>query len=203
MSECKERNQRTKLLPTIARFTPGLYIGIVLFNCLINPSYNSYYLLISYIIVILSNYFFKNIVAKTIYNLLNKQTLPIIGSGKRPNCAVSCSLTLDGKVSRSYGMPSGHSQITWAVVTYLICKIIYKWINNSDNNLNTEIKYFSRIILILLLLATGIYVSYSRVYIESCHTLQQVIIGGIIGSIFGFGAFYYEDYFVNLMKKNL
>ena len=45
----------------------------------------------------------------------------------------------------------------------------------------------------LTILGVSIYISYSRVYIEGCHTIQQVIVGGTVGILLGFLAFYFED----------
>ena len=43
-----------------------------------------------------------------------------------------------------------------------------------------------------------VYVSYSRVYIEGCHTIQQVIVGGVLGVLTGFLMFYYENDIIRL-----
>jgi membrane-associated phospholipid phosphatase len=48
-----------------------------------------------------------------------------------------------------------------------------------------------------------VYVSYSRVYIDGCHTIQQVIVGGLLGVLIGFLIYYYENDGVNLLRKIL
>ena len=47
----------------------------------------------------------------------------------------------------------------------------------------------------------AVYISYSRVYIEGCHTLQQVTVGGFIGIIFGLLIAYFENDAIKLMSK--
>jgi len=128
------------------------------------------------------------------------------------------------KTSLSFGMPSGHSQIAWFISTYLICKIINHMYknkiysrnsnsnssnssnsnssnsNSSNSNSNTIIKTLLYFLSIIILLIISTYISYGRVYIENCHTIQQVIIGGIIGCICGFLIYYYEDKIIKLFS---
>ena len=81
---------------------------------------------------------------------------------------------INNKISNSYGMPSGHSQIAWLFTTYSIL--------NLQNH-----KYKSMKILLLIILASM--TSYSRVYWSNCHTIQQVLVGGLIGIFFGYQAY--------------
>ena len=53
---------------------------------------------------------------------------------------------------------------------------------------------------IVVILVVASYISYSRVYIEGCHTIQQVIIGGIVGVVLGFLAFYFENDIKRMMR---
>jgi len=55
----------------------------------------------------------------------------------------------------------------------------------------------------LFILSIMVYVSYSRVYIEGCHTIQQVVVGGMLGVLIGFLIYYYENDGVNLLAKIL
>ena len=116
-------NKRNTLLPTLSRASPVLFFILIVLNCIINPSYESFYLFMMYLLECISNHVFKTII-KLIYNLFNTNTLPILGSGSRPPNANSCSFILDNSKSTSYGMPSGHSQSAWTVATYLIVKLI-------------------------------------------------------------------------------
>jgi membrane-associated phospholipid phosphatase len=100
-------------------------------------------------------------------------------------------------------MPSGHSQIIWTVGIYIICKIFDKWKNKNNDEINLEyleylyyLNYLDYIWLIIVcfIILSMVYVSYSRVYIEECHTLQQVIVGSVLGIISGFIIYYFENY---------
>ena len=75
-------------------------------------------------------------------------------------------------------MPSGHSQIAFAFSTYLLLK-------EFQNKTLTQLKT-----LLYILLAFS--VSYSRIYFN-CHTIQQTLIGSVIGLILGLMGFYYKD----------
>lgn len=68
--------------------------------------------------------------------------------------------------SNTYGMPSGHAQMMWFIVWY---------------NMN-EIK---NIYIQLFLFLSALFISYDRVRREK-HTVKQVVVGTIIGSLFGY-----------------
>jgi len=193
--------KRYKLNPTLARYSPILYFYALLLYCIIQPSYSSLYLFISFNIIIISNILLKYI-SKSIYLLFNIETIPLLGIGKRPENATSCGTYLDGLLSTTYGMPSGHSQIAWSVAIYFILKMIKKWYNNNkDTKPIAIVGYMWLILSCIFILGIATYISYSRVYIEGCHTIQQVIIGGILGSIMGFLVFFFENPVINLLSS--
>jgi len=212
--------QRVNLIPTLSRLSPALYLLSFILYAILYPSYTSFYLVICFIIISISNELIKNLIFAPIYKLahilLNINTLPILGIGKRPLGANSCHLLLDGKTVNSYGMPSGHSQIAWTVSTYLLLKIVWHpiytiYTTNTTNTTNTttihnKLAYISMskwcyyIFSVCTLILIPLYISYSRVEIEGCHTKQQVIIGGIIGSIMGFTMYLFEIPIINKLK---
>jgi hypothetical protein len=124
---------RNQLLPTLSRTSPVLVMLFALINCILNPTYNSFYFLIIIISLFPLNWVIKHLIVKPIYNLLKVQSLPLLGIGKRPTGATSCTLIVDDISSTSYGMPSGHSQIIWTFGIYIICKIIDKWHKTTKN----------------------------------------------------------------------
>jgi membrane-associated phospholipid phosphatase len=137
-------------------------------------------------------------------NILKFIGKSFLGSlGERPSGANSCGIIFDGIKSISYGMPSGHSQIAWAVASYLIVKILIDdvMIDKTDKtdktniqNINNIYKIIKSLLFILILFIIASYISYSRVIIEGCHTWMQVIIGGCIGAIMGVSVFVIEKY---------
>jgi membrane-associated phospholipid phosphatase len=196
-------NKRQELHPTLARASPIIFFYLIIFNCIISPSYNSFYLLISYYVLLISNWITKHLIVKQLYELFNKTSIPILGLGPRPANAHSCDFILNNINSTSYGMPSGHSQTTWAIATYLIFKIIVIWYKklNTENKAITSFQYIWLILSCIIILLFAIYISYSRVYIEGCHTIQQVIVGGLLGVVCGFLIYYFENDVVKLMTK--
>lgn len=188
-------SKRNSFLPTLARLSP-IMSGIILFiNCIIYPSFNSFYIFIMYYIVMLLNFAEKTLIFKPLYNLFGKISLPILGRGIRPENANSCNFLLDGYDSKTFGMPSGHSQLAWTIATYIIFKIINNFLNNKDEKNKTLIvfSYIWVILSCIILIICAGYVSYSRVYIDGCHTIQQVSVGGILGVCGGFIIYYYEN----------
>jgi len=195
-------SKRNTLIPTLARTSP-VTVGILLFvNCIIYPSFNSFYIFIMYYLVMLMNYFEKVLIFKPIYNLLGKTSISVLGRGFRPDGANSCHFTLDGKKSETFGMPSGHSQLAWTVTTYIIFKIIYNF-KNKQNELDKTtltLNYIWITVSSIILIVFATYISYSRVYVDGCHTIQQVTIGGLLGIVGGFIIYYFEDDLKNAMK---
>ena len=199
--------QRDLLIWNSLRASPFLYFFIFISNALINPNILNYYLILWYIAVFFSNNVLKNVIFSSIYKIFNLKNPYILGIGHRPNDATNCGvfLNLDNKIASSFGMPSGHSQLAWAVSTFLILylldnnKINNKKNNNNKNNnnknnnniiikilINKNYKMFAIIILLLFALL----VSFSRVYVDKCHTIQQVIMGGLFGILSGIIGFY-------------
>lgn len=118
---------------------------------------------------------------KGIYN--GRRNIPILGLGYRPNDKSQCSLFKHaGKQKQSFGMPSGHSQLIWSIISYCLIYLYHK--HKHDEHF--YIIYSIRCILLILI---GIFTSLSRVYI-GCHTISQVLIGGLIGAGTGIGAYY-------------
>lgn len=175
----------------ILRLMPILIVFYCSVNFVINPSEASLFLLVIIIYDKILNASLKAI-SEYIYDLVDKESIFIIGRGKRPLGAAntSCLLRYPEKESVSYGMPSGHSQQAWLFATYLILSIYNKHITLFKNSieLNTYIKYIN--IAVIIVIAT--LVSISRV-LEKCHTIQQVIIGGIIGSSVGYFTYYISN----------
>jgi membrane-associated phospholipid phosphatase len=122
------------------------------------------------------NRIFKYQIVKPI---MGNKKYPIIGIGKRPDGAVDCGLYRTGSKKKcpttSYGMPSGHSQSALLFSTYNILNLIK---NSNKNPLLYCINVFF-----------ALFISWSRVNAK-VHTVQQTIVGGLIG--LGFGYFFFD-----------
>lgn len=197
--------QRDLLIWNSLRASPFLYFFIFISNALINPNILNYYLILWYIAVFFSNNVLKNVIFLSIYKIFNLKNPYILGIGHRPNGATNCGvfLNLDNKIASSFGMPSGHSQLAWAVSTFLILYLLddnnkinikNNNKNNTKKNKNTIIKILTnknyKIFIIIILLLFALLVSFSRVYVDKCHTIQQVIMGGLFGILSGIIGFY-------------
>jgi len=139
-------------------------------------------LLLLPIVIILSDCFNHFLKYKICKPLLGSKEYPIIGSGSRPKGANNCGLftTKTGKIHPgSYGMPSGHSQSALFFSSYVINQLL-------DSNMNDAMKMYG----IFFFICLGLGIMYSRVYLK-CHTVQQVIAGGLVGSILG--TLYYNN----------
>ena len=196
---------RTLLLPTLARTSPVTFAIMLLMNCIFCPSYNSFYLLVMYCIINMSNFVAKNLIFKPLYKIIGKDNIYLLGSGYRPKGATGCNFTIDGKASTTFGMPSGHSQIAWFLATYIIynnIENINTLINNNNQNVNNTIimEYIWNILSSIIILVIATYISYSRVYIDGCHTIQQAIVGSILGIVCGIIVYYFRNNVKTLLQ---
>ena len=128
---------------------------------------------------VLKHYVFKPI--------MGNKKWPILGYGKRPKGAKNCGIIAQSPPvkAKSYGMPSGHASTALFFSTYLIRHLL-------DSNFKKNVE----IIGILILSVMGLGIMYSRVYLK-CHTIQQVIMGGLLGV--SFGSMYYNN--KDMVKK--
>lgn len=154
------------------------------------------YLFLGQYLVKLSTIIFKNAIFYPIGLYLSKQyntiDIPIIGRFKRPEGAknTGCFYIDDNNFSTSEGMPSGHSMLM-----AFVCVFLYYYIVDFYN-----IKNEKRIYLLMFGVVLILYMMYSRVLMNA-HTIQQTIIGALIGSVF---AYYYYNYVknkINIKKK--
>ena len=153
-----------EIVDDFARAYPSL---TMIYSFIIKDMYLFIFLIISEML----NWIFKYSIAKPLMG--DKDYGILLGKGTRPKGASHCGLWKDPPdyKTKSYGMPSGHSQNASAFGTYMILK------NLSDNkgilyNSNLLIGYFM------------LFIPYSRIYLN-CHTPQQVIIGSLLGIILG------------------
>ena len=149
--------------------------------------------------VLLGVDFIINRILKQMFKIImGNKNYPLFGKGTRPNNAKTCGFfrpNIKKSHEKSFGMPSGHSQ-TFAFVATLMCLHIYNK-NTEDikdiNNVKDEYKIHKIVILIILTLMA----MYMRVYVEKCHTVQQTIIGSLIGVGL---AFFFDKYLKNPFK---
>lgn len=190
--------RQTKFWSAI-RATPFTVLFYALALSIAYPNPRNFLFLASYCI----NFIFNGSAkygTKLLYNLLGVNKLPLLGIGARPSGATNCStfLTCPDMPAISFGMPSGHSQHAWFFATFLILELsryykLHVTCSSDTNNCNPDhtesiITKHPLLIIILsiLLVSFATIVSYSRVSIDKCHTIQQVIVGGILGIGFAF-----------------
>ena len=168
-----------ELINDFARFYPA---ATMIYALMINDIYLFIFMIISNMI----NGVLKYKIAKPI---MGDKYYPILGKGSRPKGAANCGIWKDppGHKTTSYGMPSGHSQEATGFTTYMILKNIY----------NGYALYDIRNI---ILSSLALFIMYSRVYLN-CHTVQQVIIGGLFGILFGTIGFTYKPQVINTIKN--
>lgn len=177
--------EQSKYIPY---YLPVIYVGLYLMSNQINYLIISGLVCGSMAINCILKYMFQ-----LLYYLCNRDTLPILGIGRRPD---TDSVLSDIELlisSQRFGMPSGHSQIIWTVIGYLI---IWRYMTCVTIFQNPKI-----IIEIMIWLFIGIIVSYSRIEF-GYHTYQQVIIGGIIGSLIGIISYFIIEIVIKKLMSN-
>ena len=143
----------------IAKISPIFYFSVPMITYLYNFDKNH--------LIFLKGFIFSEILNKSFKYFLQ---MP------RPKNAGNCSIIDKSKLFnlKSYGMPSGHSQCAWYFGIYYSLLIYF----------DTNYSKLTKIICISGLLISSTFVSYSRIHIY-CHTLFQVLYGGILGGIIG------------------
>lgn len=150
------------------------------------------YLFLGQYIVQLSVPVFKDIIAYPIglylSNIYKTDDIPLIGRFKRPIGAANTGVFYVGpdNLSTTQGMPSGHSMLTAFVCVFLYYYVIDFY----------DIKDEYKIYVLSICLFITLYMMYTRVLMNA-HTIQQTIIGSLIGFIF---AHYYYIYINNKLK---
>lgn len=115
------------------------------------------------------NYFILFIILFLINRLLNNKLKKII-KGNRPDNPIKY-LATDKFGKKKYGMPSGHSQLTFFSIIYAYLII---------NKLNGPI---------LFLIFVGLISIFQR-YIFNNHTLNQLLLGALLGCFIGYISIY-------------
>ena len=157
----RQLEQFTMVAPLLMVFTAFI---IPIFTC-VKKDFNFLILLSSADVL---NYIIKHYILQPI---MKDKTYPIIGSGKRPDGATGTGIFTSDKPSSTYGMPSGHAQGVSVFSTYLITNKIMK----------SSFSKYIKIVLSLILVAFALLVMYGRVILTKAHTIQQVIIGSLVG----------------------
>ena len=146
-------------------------------------------LLFLIILISVSSLFNKFVSKNVLFKLF--ETLNLKHIAARPDgCKNSSNFVNEfspNKISTTYGMPSGHSVESMLISVFLVMYILA----------NHE-KTIKRHILVTLILAIGISVCISRVVL-GCHTILQITIGGIIGSVMGYYGFKLWDTKINII----
>ena len=145
------------------------------------------------------NFFFKNYFFKPIYYSMQKSTLPFLGLGERPHNHPRLDM-LENYYSEavSFGMPSGHSQSVLFFATFWIMYILIEFKDKKSNN---DIIYKCSSIIYLMIVS--IVVMYNGYYYRY-HTIEQIMVGGVIGIGLGVLAFYLCRcvFLTNFVKKD-
>lgn len=170
----------TGIMQSVTQMYPlFLMIGSIMISTITqNPE--GIYLFFGLLLSIPTNSVLKNYVAKYIAQLYGRKDISgdIVGNFgrfERPIGAANCGVVPNNHLNdTSYGMPSGHSESAWFASTYIIMYII-------DNYPKNSIYYIS----IASLLIIPMIVMYARVNISKCHTVEQTLVGALVGIVTG------------------
>ena len=114
-----------------------------------------------------------------IINPFLKGLLGLLGlQSKRPS-----SECLDLSDFTCYGMPSGHTEIHWVLLSYIVVELVKKYRNGE--RISTKLIIGASLVAILTMI-----VMWQR-WITERHTPLQILIGAIIGTMLGIFFNYY------------
>lgn len=171
------------LISNMCMASPAFLFIYFFANFIFANSHISLYFLIIYIFSFISigilKYLFEIIMGNT--------TFPLIGSGLRPENAINTGIFIDcnNTINTTYGMPSGHSLL---IVVVAVFWSLYFLKRNEKSKIS-------------LLSLLAIIIMSSRV-LTGKHTIQQVIIGALFGTIIGYTSFKKINKITNYKMKN-
>lgn len=163
--------------------------------------FQSFFFLVMFILQFIGIYinkFLKEYIFKPIYMIHGKKidegiSLPLLFIGNRPLGSSCCDAIFkcSEKISKTFGMPSGHAQS----IGIFTSMVLLFWYNNNKKigkigKLTKMINERWGWLLIIFILILGIF--YTRVYYTGCHTIQQVLVGFLVG--IGIGYLGYDIY---------
>lgn len=155
------------MIEDIERASPGLIqLGAFTYGLFIDNI--GYYIVFINTITEFINRFLKYGFFKPLFGT----NIPLLGRGARPKGAKNCGLVKTNTISKSYGMPSGHSQLAFTTSTFIILKLYESY----------------NVIGMILAGLASIWISYSRVKLN-CHTPMQCILGSLIGILIGYTSY--------------
>ena len=115
--------------------------------------------------------------------LMGNNKWSIFGYGTRPKGAKHCGTFIkpgsNGIPKGSYGMPSGHTQFAGVFSTIGSLKLY-----------NSNYEFYIKVFGYLCFISFISMMAHSRVFIK-CHTIQQTIMGGLIGIFIGYKSYKY------------
>lgn len=121
----------------------------------------------------------KHYAFKPLYARVGKDALPMLGRGTRPDGATNCGFFPNAsKPATSFGMPSGHSMDSCIMATFWCLYVAYE----------TDWSHPHKVWACAGFSVMALLVAQSR-HRLGCHTVQQIVVGGLIGIVLGSGGF--------------
>jgi membrane-associated phospholipid phosphatase len=115
-----------------------------------------------------------------------------LGNGKEDECTGCGIYPSFGNKSVTWGMPSGHAQITSFAATFWTIYVWMKYKNETDIEKKQILKIKAIVSTIIMwMLSAGVWCQ--RV-MSSCHNIFQIIVGVIFGIIFGVIAYIISNF---------
>ena len=174
---------------SLRAFPLTMPLGCFLFGLIFQNKLALYFAINFYIADLISHGL--KITFKQLYKLLNTDILPILGSYKRPKDAKYCGCFISEDnlkgISTSTGLPSGHSLLAGFTTIFFILFLLDKYSITSFKQL-LVVPNYKIIISLFTVIMIGVSICYSRIYLK-CHTINQVIVGSLIGGLLGYGSY--------------
>lgn len=124
------------------------------------------------------------------------------GNRKEKNCSGCGIYSEKDSFSSTYGMPSGHAQITSFAASYWTVYVWMKYISEKNISKKKKLKDYA-IISTIIMWSLVMVVCGQRIY-SKCHSFLQIIVGLLFGTIFGIlGYFISTLLFKDLPKISL
>ena len=189
MNYIVRKTEDSVLLKSILTGYPAFVVAGVLFSAIMEFRIVYPFFIILYILNSLTNKVFKNVIFKpSMGTEATRRPSGMGGTVGRTDTPYGCGLFASGKISKTSGFPSGHSQFAAMAATFWILYVLRQYRKEGKWRHHGAKEYICMALKILPFVVMALLVMTQRVQ-SRCHSITQVVVGaafGIVIGVFGF-----------------
>lgn len=172
-------------LKSILTGYPAFVIAGVVFSAIMEFRMVYPFFIVLYIFNSLTNKVFKNVIFKPLMGTeATRRPSGMGGTVGSTDTPYGCGLFASGKISKTSGFPSGHSQFAAMAATFWILYVLRQSRNEGKGRHHAAKEYICMALNILPFVVMALLVMAQRVQ-SRCHSITQVVVGAAFGIVIG------------------